>query len=155
VIADIGAGSGYVTFRIAHHVGQRGCVFAVDVNPEMILHLNCRIRDLATRNVTTLLCAPDDPLSPDGAIDRFFICDTWHHIPDQAHYLSLLNKMLKPGGQIVMIDFKTESTPAVGPPLAMRIGRNDLVLEMEQNGFRLQAEQTVLPYQYFLTFALR
>jgi predicted methyltransferase len=62
--------------------------------------------------------------------------------------------MLKPGGQIVMIDFKKAETP-VGPPLEMRIARNDLIPEMERNGFRLTAEHTFLPYQYFLVFAVK
>lgn len=60
-------------------------------------------------------------------------------------------KMIKPGGQIVMVDFKKAETP-VGPPMEMRIDRDDLVQEMERNGFRVEAEHTFLPYQYFLVF---
>jgi ubiquinone/menaquinone biosynthesis C-methylase UbiE len=150
-IADLGAGSGYFTFRLARHVGPTGLVYAVDINPAMIVHLNRRIRDLGVRNVRTILCVPDDPLLADGSVDRFFICDTWHHIAGHRRYLALLRKMLKPHGQVVMIDFKKKATP-VGPPLEMRIGRETLLREMETNGFRLEAEQTFLPYQYFLVF---
>ena len=102
-------------------------------------------------NVVTILCAPDDPLLADASVDRFFICDTWHHIEKHSHYLALLQKMLKPGGVVVMIDFKKVNTP-VGPPLEMRIDRDDLVKEMETNGFQVAAEHTFLPYQYFLVF---
>ncbi len=151
VMADIGAGSGYFTFRLAHHLGETGRVYAVDVSPDMILHLNRRIRDLQAKNVVSILSAPDDPLLADGSIDRFFICDTWHHIGDHVHYLALVKKMLKPGGQVVMIDFKKAQTP-VGPPMEMRIDRNDLLKEMESNGFKLAAEHTFLPHQYFLVF---
>ena len=154
VIADIGAGSGYFTFRLAHHVGDTGRVYAVDVGADMIVHLNRRIRDLQMKNVVTILAAPDDPLLADASVDRFFICDTWHHIENHPRYLALLKKMLKPGGQIIMVDFKKEQTP-VGPPLEMRIDRADLVKEMETNGFRLAAEQTFLPYQYFLVFKVK
>ena len=154
VIADIGAGSGYFTFRLAHHVGDTGRVYAVDVSPDMIVHLNRRIRDLRATNVVTILSAPDDPLLMDASIDRFFICDTWHHIGNHPHYLALMKKMLKPGGQVVMIDFRKAQTP-VGPPLEMRIERDDLVKEMEKNGFRLEAEHTFLPYQYFLVFKVK
>ena len=153
-IADLGAGSGYFTFRLAQHVGAQGRVYAVDVSPEMIVHLNRRLRDLEIKNVTTVLSAPDDPLLPAGAIDRFFLCDTWHHIADHAQYLTLLKKMLKPDGLIVMIDFKKEPTP-VGPPQEMRISRDQLVHEMQQNGFRVSDEQKFLPYQYFLTFSVQ
>ena len=154
VIADIGAGSGYFTFRLAHHVGDTGRVYAVDVSPDMIVHLNRRIRDLQLKNVVTILAAPDDPLLADVSIDRFFICDTWHHIENRDRYLALLKKMLKPGGQIIMVEFKKEQTP-MGPPMEMRIERDDLVKEMEKNGFRLAAEHTFLPYQYFLVFKVK
>ncbi len=154
VVADIGAGSGYFTFRLARHVGDTGRVYAVDISPEMIIHMNRRFRDLNLKNVVTILAAPDDPLLPDASIDRFFICDTWHHIENHPHYLALMKKMLKPGGQIVMIDFKKVETP-VGPPLEMRIDRKDLIKEMETNGFRVASEETFLPYQYFLVFAVK
>ena len=153
-IADIGAGSGYFTFRLARHVGEKGRIYAVDVSPDMIVHLNRRIRDSGIKNVTTILCPPDDPLLQDGTIDRIFICDTWHHIEAHPAYLRLLKKALKPGGQIVMIDFKKEGTP-VGPPAEMRISRDDLVQEMQQNGWSLINEQKFLPYQYFITFAAK
>ncbi|MHC1768880.1 MAG: class I SAM-dependent methyltransferase [Verrucomicrobiia bacterium] len=154
VIADVGAGSGYFTFRLARHVGESGRIYAVDVNSEMILHLNRRIRDLEAKNVVSILAASNDPLLADGSIDRFFVCNTWHHIDNRDRYLGLLRKMLKAGGQIVMIDFKKVETP-MGPPMEMRIARDDLVKEMERNGFRVQAEETFLPYQYFLVFTVR
>jgi len=154
VIADIGAGSGYFTFRLARHVGDSGRVYAVDVSPDMIVHLNRRIRDLNLKNVVSILAAPDDPLLADASVDRFFICDTWHHIENHDRYLALLKKMLKPGGEVVMVDFKKAETP-VGPPQEMRIDRADLVKEMEKNGFRLEAEHTFLPYQYFLLFKVK
>ena len=154
VIADIGAGSGYFTFRLARHVGDSGRIYAVDVSPDMIVHLNRRIRDLQLKSVVSILAAPDDPLLADASIDRFFVCDTWHHIEDHASYLGLMKKMLKPGGQVVMIDFKNAETP-VGPPLEMRIDREALVKEMQTNGFRLAAEHTFLPYQYFLVFKVK
>jgi len=151
VIADIGAGSGYFTFRFAQHVGEKGRVYAVDISPEMILHMNRRIRDRQLRNVITLLAAPHDPLLMDHSIDRFFICDTWHHIRNQTQYLALLKRMLKPGGQVIMIDFQKKETP-VGPPMEMRIAREDLIKQLESNEFTLTQEHTFLPYQYFLIF---
>jgi ubiquinone/menaquinone biosynthesis C-methylase UbiE len=152
-VADIGSGSGYFTLRLAAAIGPSGRAYAVDVDPDMVRHLNRRLRDASTANVTTILSAPDDPLLADGSIDRFFICDTWHHIDDQTKYLGLLKKMLRPGGEVVMIDFKKEATP-MGPPLAMRIARDALVQQMQAAGFRLATEHTFLPYQYFLVFSV-
>ena len=153
-IADIGAGSGYFTFRLARHVGDTGRVYAVDINPEMIIYMNRRIRDLKLKNIETMLAVPDDPFLMEGSIDRFFICDTWHHIEDQTKYLALLKTMLKPGGQVIMIEFQKKELP-VGPPVDMKIAREDLVRQLETSGFRLAKEFTFLPYQYFLVFTLK
>jgi arsenite methyltransferase len=152
IMADIGAGSGYFTFPLARHVGERGKVYAIDVSPDMILHINRRIRDLGVTNVVSILADPDDPLLPDQSVNRFFFCDSWHHIENQAKYLALMKRMLRPRGEIVMIDFHKKELP-VGPPLRTKIARADLIMQMGNNGFRLTKEHTFLPYQYFLVFA--
>lgn len=150
-IADIGSGSGYFSLRFASAVGDTGRVFAVDVDPDMIRHLNRRLRDAGVHNVQTVLADADDPLLPDASVDRFVVVDTWHHIGEPKHYLGLMKRMLKPGGQVVMIDFQKRELP-FGPPLEMKIAREDLIRQMEEAGFRLQQEHTFLPYQYFLVF---
>jgi ubiquinone/menaquinone biosynthesis C-methylase UbiE len=152
-VADLGAGSGYFTQRFARAVGPSGRVYAVDVSPEMIRHLNRRLRDAGIRNVVTVLSDPDDPLLPDASVDRFVIVNTWHHIEAQAEYLGLLKRMLKPGGQVIHIDFEKRDLP-VGPPPGMKIAREDLVKQMDAAGFRLAAEHGFLPYQYFLVFTV-
>ncbi|HVQ75882.1 MAG TPA: methyltransferase domain-containing protein [Candidatus Binatia bacterium] len=150
-IADIGSGSGYFTLRFAAHVGDQGRVFAVDVDPAMVRHLNRRLRDAGVRNVQTILAEPDDPLLPDASVDRFVVVNTWHHIEKPVAYLALMKRMLKPGGQVVMIDFQKKELP-FGPPLEMKIAREDLVRQMEASGFRLAKEHVFLPHQYFLVF---
>jgi ubiquinone/menaquinone biosynthesis C-methylase UbiE len=152
VIADIGAGSGYFAVRLAHHVGATGRVYAVDVSPDMIRHLHGRVRDMGLLNVSPILAPPNDPLLPQP-VDRFLIVDVWHHIEDQPGYLALMKKQLKPGGQIVMIDFHKRDLP-VGPPVGMKIAREDLLRQMQAHGFRLASEHTFLPYQYFLVFTV-
>ncbi|HXW06629.1 MAG TPA: class I SAM-dependent methyltransferase [Vicinamibacterales bacterium] len=150
VIADIGAGSGYFAVRFAHQVGPKGRVYAVDVSPDMIRHLHARVRDGQLRNLVPILARPDDPLLPEP-VDRFVIVDVWHHIDDQSAYLALMKKLLRPAGQVVMIDFHKRDLP-VGPPASMKIAREDLLAQMEKHGFSLRAEHTFLPYQYFLVF---
>jgi ubiquinone/menaquinone biosynthesis C-methylase UbiE len=153
-VADVGAGSGYFALRMARRVGESGRIYAVDVDPGMVLHLNRRIRDAGAWNVRTILAPPDDPLLADSSVDTFFICDTWHHVADQTGYLALMKRMLKPGGRVVMIDYQKRDLP-VGPPLDMKIAREDLVRQMEAAGFRIAAEHAFLPYQYFMAFAVR
>jgi arsenite methyltransferase len=150
-LADIGAGSGYFSFRFARKLGDSGRVYAVDINSDMILHMNRYIRDKKVNNVTTILSAPDDPLLQDASINRFFICNTWHHIENRPQYIALMKKMLKPGGQVIVLDYKKEQLP-VGPPPEMKMAREEAIREMEGNGFKLAKEHTFLPYQYFLVF---
>src|SRR5262249_46741656 len=107
VIADIGAGSGYFTFRLAHHVGDTGKVYAVDENSDMIRHINRRIRELKVTNVVSILAI---------LMTRCFRKD------NQTKYLSLMKQKLKPGGEIIMIDFHKKELP-VGPPMQMKIAR--------------------------------
>lgn len=153
-IADIGAGSGFFAFRFARSVGDTGRVYAVDVSPDMILHMNRHIRDNKLTNVSTILSAPDDPLLMDNSVHRFFVCNTWHHIQDRPRYLGLMKKMLKPGGQIIIIDYRKEELP-VGPPPEMKLSQEEVIAEMKSGGFELAQEHKFLPYQYFLVFKAR
>jgi arsenite methyltransferase len=151
VLADIGAGSGYFSFRFARKVGDSGRIYAVDINPDMIVYMNRHIRDSKLKNVVTVLSAPDDPLLMDDSINRFFICNTWHHIENRPSYIARMKKMLKPGGQIIVVDYMKKALP-VGPPPEMKMARENVIREMESNGFKLSKEYTFLPYQYFLVF---
>ena len=153
-IADIGAGSGYFALRFAHHVGPSGRVFAVDVSRDMLTYLERRAAEAELENVQTVLAPPDDPQLPAGSVDRVFVCDVWHHIEAQEGYLARLRKALRPSGEVVMVDFHKRDLP-VGPPSSMKIAREDLITQLEANGFRLVREHTFLPYQYFLVFSPR
>ncbi len=145
-VADIGAGSGYFALRFARHVGETGRVYAVDINPDMIVHLNQAVRAAGLDNVRTVLSLPDDPLLADASVDRVFICDTWHHIADRGHYAEKLRRTLRPGGQIVVVDFQKGSL-SVGPPPEMRLSSTEVIGDFEQHGFRLTKEESFLPYQ--------
>jgi ubiquinone/menaquinone biosynthesis C-methylase UbiE len=153
-LADIGAGSGYFSFRFARKLGDTGRVYAVDVNSDMILHMNRYIRDNRLKNVTTILSAPDDPLLMDASINRFFICNTWHHIQNRPQYVARMKKMLKPGGQIIIIDYKKKQLP-VGPPPEMKLAKREVIAEVEAGGFKLAKEHDLLEYQYFLIFTAK
>jgi ubiquinone/menaquinone biosynthesis C-methylase UbiE len=152
-IADIGAGAGYFALRFAPLIGN-GRVYAVDINPDMILQMNKRIRELRLNNVSTILSAPDDPLLPDNSINCFFICNTWHQIENQPKYLGLMKRMMKPGGQVVIIDYKMRAQ-VVGPQPEKRVQKREVIKQFESNGFKLAGEHDFLPNQYFLIFSMR
>jgi ubiquinone/menaquinone biosynthesis C-methylase UbiE len=150
VVADIGAGAGYFSIRLAEGVGPTGHVYAVDINADAVRNLNQRIYDARLPNISTILAVPANPLLP-RPVDRFVFVNVWHHIEDQSGYLGLMKGLLRPGGQIVMIDFHKRDLP-VGPPVAEKIAREDLLKQMQTHGFRVREEHTFLPYQYFIVF---
>ena len=144
MVADIGAGSGYFTRRLARHARK---VYAVDVDSKL-LEL---AKKNAPPNVETVLAAPDDPKLPAASVDTIFFCDVLHHIENRPAYYAKLAKALKPGGRVVDIDFHKKPTP-FGPPEAMRIAEQDVARELESAGFRKTKSIDILPYQYFLIF---
>jgi len=148
VVADIGAGTGYFTVRIAH-MTPGGRVYAVDIEPDMIQHLAVRARLEKLQNVTPLLGEPNDPMLPDP-VDLALLVDTYHHIGDREAYFRRLKGHLKPAGEVAIIDFNADSP--IGPPRAERLTATNVKKEMAQAGYSLAAEHTFLPNQYFLVF---
>ncbi len=150
VVLDIGAGTGYFNRAFAARVRPGGIVFAADIEPTMIDHMLGRARHEETPEVFPLLVPPDEPRVP-VPVDVVFICDTIHHIDDRLEYLRKVPAILKPGGVVAVVDFKPGDIP-VGPPLEHRIARELVIEEMTAAGFRLQREEGLLPYQYFILF---
>jgi len=144
-IADLGAGSGYFTRRLANHAAK---VYAVDIDDKLLAML----KKTAPANVETVLATPDDPKLPAASVDTVFICDVLHHIENRPAYYAKLAKALKPGGRIVNIDFYKKQLP-VGPPEAMKLTEEQVEKEFAAAGFRKVKQVDTLPYQYFLVFA--
>jgi ubiquinone/menaquinone biosynthesis C-methylase UbiE len=149
VIADIGAGSGYFTLRLARAVGEKGRVFAVDVEEGMVEYLRRRLGREKIKNVTAMKVPPHDPLLIDGSLDLAFVCDVYHHIEERDGYLRKLRKAVKPDGRVVIVDFYRKETP-VGPPLSMRLSEETVRKELREAGLEVTEELTFLPYQYIL-----
>lgn len=150
-VADLGAGSGYFTMRLARAVGEQGKVYAVDVEPKMLDYINARAAKEKLDNIQTILADPNDPNLGSASVDVIFICDTLHHIEHRSAYYQLLLRALRPGGRLVNIDFHKRSLP-VGPPVEMKIDRKTCIKEIEAAGFHLAEDIEFLKYQYFLIF---
>lgn len=151
---DIGAGPGYFSLRLARAVAPEGHVFAVDVEPRILDALRERIGTAQAWNVTPVLALADDPLLPASLCDVILIVDTYHHFPDGPAYLRRLARSLRRDGRIVNIDYHKRSTP-VGPALAHRVSREDFLKDAELAGLATAAEETFLPYQYFVVLTPR
>jgi len=150
-VADIGAGTGYFSARLAHFVPQ-GRVYAVDIEPDMVKYLAERAKREGLANLTAVAAAPGDAHLP-GKVDLVLMVDTYHHIEQREAYFRRLSESLKPGGRIAIIDFNAKST--MGPPPSQRVAGKRVVIEMADAGFRLQREHRFLPNQYFLVFQAR
>jgi predicted methyltransferase len=147
-IADLGAGGGYFTFRLADAVGPVGIVYAVDLDDGLLDYLGKRAAATGYPNVVTVRATPDAPSLP-APVDLVFTCNTYHHLEDRVTYLRGLRRYLQPGGRIAVIDYDGR-----GGLLARWFGHaTDTAVmrrELETAGFRVDAEPGFLSRQAFV-----
>jgi arsenite methyltransferase len=151
-IADLGAGGGYFTVRLAEAVGPSGKVYAVDVDEGMIEYAMKRASDGGLRNVLAVLAAPDDPRLPERALDLIFTCNTYHHLTDRAEYFARAKKHLRPGGRLAIIEYN--GAGFLGRIFGHATPGETIREEVTAAGYRLEQELTFLPRQSFHIFAL-
>jgi ubiquinone/menaquinone biosynthesis C-methylase UbiE len=148
VVADIGAGSGYFTMRLARAVGPQGKVYAVDIVPKALDSIERHARDEQLTNIEVIVSRKDDPLLPQGSVDVAFFCETIHEIDDRVPFYRKVRTAMKKAGRMVLID----SAPMNGAAEGRQVSRATAVREAEAAGFRLIREEKFLPEQYFLIF---
>jgi len=151
VVADLGAGTGYFSRYLSAAVGERGTVFAVETEPNLVAHLRARAEREHTANVTPVLASFDDTRLPAASVDVVLIVDTYHHLDARLGYLTRLRRALKPHGRIAIVDWQATPLP-VGPPMEHKLAREQVIAEMQAAGYRLVAAPPILPYQYVLVF---
>jgi ubiquinone/menaquinone biosynthesis C-methylase UbiE len=150
VIADIGAGSGYYTFRIAPKL-PLGRVMAVDIQPEMLEFVKNRSAELGITNVVPHLSTIRSVNLPEKSIDAALMVDAYHEFSDPAEMLASLFHALKPGGRIFLLEFRAED-PAVPIKPLHKMTESQAQLELESAGFRFVENRDGLPWQHFLVF---
>ena len=148
VVADVGAGTGYFSVRLAKAV-PAGTVYAVDVEHAMLEHIRKRATAEGLKNLEPVHATSTSPNLPKPA-DVVLIVDTYHHLPNRATYFADLRKSLAPGGRVAIVDFRKDSPE--GPPREFRFDAAQIVDEMKQAGYRLEAQHDFLPRQHFLLF---
>ena len=145
-VADVGAGTGYFEPGLSKAVGATGRVLALDVEPHMVAHLKQRVKKEALANVTVQKVAPEDPGLAEGSVDRVLIVNTWHHVPQRATYAAAINRALRPGGFVVVVDFTAESPE--GPPAQHRLTPASVIAELQAGGLSARTVAESLPLQY-------
>lgn len=148
-VADIGAGTGYFSTRLAHMV-PKGRVYAVDTEPDMVKYLTERAKREGLKNLTPVKATSSDPRLPQK-VDVALMVDVYHHIDNRTDYFRKLAGSLKPGGRIAIVDFRMDSPE--GPPKEARIPLDRIKAEMKSAGYDLMKEYDFLPKQHFLVFS--
>jgi ubiquinone/menaquinone biosynthesis C-methylase UbiE len=150
VIADIGAGTGYFTFRLAPLV-PRGRVIAVDIQPEMLTRLRDRQRQLGLRNVDTVLGTETDPGLPVNSVDLILMVDVYHEFARPCEMLRRMAAALRPGGRVALVEYRAEDERVPIRP-SHRMTRRQAEREMSVAGLRLERSVPGLPWQHLLLF---
>ena len=152
-VADIGAGTGFFTVLMADRVGQSGRVYAVDVAPSFVEATVQRARDTGFNNVVGVVNDQHSVRLAPHSVDLVFISDTYHHFEYPRSTLRSIHEALRPGGELVVIDFKR--IPGVSNPWVLghvRSGEAEVVAEIEGEGFRMSERLDFMQTQYFLRF---
>ena len=143
VVADVGAGGGYFTFRLAEAVGPTGKVLAVDVDQGLLDYVAAEAARRGLRNVETVLAGDTDPRIPEP-VDLLFTCNTVHHFADRSTYFRDARRYLRPGAKVAIIDYVNKHRSA--PPEVLE-------RELTSAGYRLETKNEFLKKQSFLIFS--
>jgi ubiquinone/menaquinone biosynthesis C-methylase UbiE len=150
-VADIGAGGGWFTIRLARRVGPNGRVFAEDIQRQMVESIGRRVEREGLRNVTPILGTPTDPRLEPG-LQAVLIVDSYPQFRDPVALLRNVAGALVPGGRVGIVDFKTDGAGGPGPPLEERLDPAVIRRDAERAGLTFKSHETFLRYQYLLVF---
>ena len=157
MVADLGAGGGWFTIRLARRVGPNGTVYAQDIQPQMIEAIKGRVQQEGLSNVHTVLGTDTDPKLPANSFDAVLIVDAYREMdePGRPEVLQALlrniERALKPQGRLGVVDF-LPGDGGPGPEAADRVSPDTVIAAIERAGLTLQSRDTVPPFQYVLVF---
>lgn len=150
-VADLGAGSGYFTVRLARAVGAAGKVYAVDIQSGMLELLKTAVARERLTNVVPVLSTEDNPRLPDESLDLVLMVDVYHELSSPQVTLGHLKRALKPGGRLVLLEYRAED-PNVPIRPEHKMTKAQVKLEIEHEGFRQQRVYDDLPRQHLIVF---
>lgn len=155
LVADLGAGVGYYTLRLARRVAPSGVVFAVDVQQGMLDQLEQRAADQGVRGIYPVLGKHDDPILPAGKIDWILLVDVYHEIQEPAAMLEKIKQALAPGGRVALLEYRAEQEDGVMPafiPREHKMTIEEVLSEWLPAGFELVERLEFLPAQHYFIF---
>lgn len=135
VVADLGSGPGVFTIPLARHL-SRGVVYAVDVEPRQLDALRDRVAEEGLNNVVPVLASYSTPHLPPSHLDLILIVDTYHHLEERVEYFGRLRSMLRPGGRLAILEYKSGDLP-VGPPVTRKLPEGRRAEELRAAGYSM------------------
>jgi ubiquinone/menaquinone biosynthesis C-methylase UbiE len=158
-IADVGTGVGHLLPNILRQIGSSGAIYAVDIYPEFLDKVRERIAAEGWRNVHPVLGTERDPKLPANRLDAAILLDTYHHLDYPESTMQGVRRALKSGGRLFVIDYyRSRPNPAASPDEVrrhIRLDRDDVVKEVEAQGFELAKQFDHMPFMYVLVFEKR
>jgi ubiquinone/menaquinone biosynthesis C-methylase UbiE len=151
VVCDMGCGNGYHTLPLAEMVGEKGKVYAVDVQPEMIEMLKSNIERNEVKNIVPINGLYHDPKLPPNSCDMILLVDVYHEFSHPVQMLAGMRAALKPDGQLVLCEFRAEDENVPIKP-EHKMSKVQINKEMKANGFKLVREYDGLPWQHLMFF---
>jgi ubiquinone/menaquinone biosynthesis C-methylase UbiE len=151
IVADVGAGSGYMSMRLARRVGPRGKVYANDLQPSLLQILKSKLQQEHLSNVELVFGTEDDARLPASAIDLALLVDVYHEFSQPQRMLQSIRRALKPDGRLVLVEYRKEDP---GIPIAElhRMSVADARAEVEAEGFTFDKAIEQLPRQHIIVF---
>jgi len=153
-VADLGAGTGYFTWRLARDVGPNGKVIAIDIQQKMLDLAAATVKRHELTNVNYLLATETDPRLPEGVLDMVFIAYSYHEFSQPETTMAAVRRSLKPGGRVFILEFAKESRLAPASTLH-KMSLDEMRREIEPLGFELDQMLDFLPMQHGLIFRKR
>ena len=151
VVADIGAGTGYYSLRMAKQVQPGGSVLAVDIQPEMLDRLRANARTAGIANVQTILGTESDPKLPPSSVDVAIMVDVYHELSRPQRVLQNIRSALKPEGQLVLLEYRKED-PSVPIRLEHKMSLAEVREEVQPEGYHFVKSVESLPWQHMIFF---
>jgi precorrin-6B methylase 2 len=151
VVADLGAGSGYYTFRMAAKVGGKGKILAVDIEDKMLAEIRKRVEKQSVTNVETVKCTETDPKLPEAGVDLVLMVDVYHELAFPYEVMIAIRKALKPGGRVVLVEFRKED-PKVPIKEVHKMSEEQIKKEMAVVGLSHLKTIGILPWQHIAVF---
>jgi ubiquinone/menaquinone biosynthesis C-methylase UbiE len=152
-ICDMGCGNGYHTLQLAKMTGSEGIVVGVDVQPEMLLFLRERMEKQGIENVVPILGSFHNPHLPPNSLDLILLVDVYHEFSHPEQMLAAMRASLKPGGKIVLVEYRAEDRSVPIKPLH-KMSKAQVDKELTANGFKLVSEFDKLPWQHMLFYGI-